>query len=350
MKRLSARRPLPARRGFTLIELLVVISIIATLMSLVLPAVQSARATARRLQCANNLKQLALACTSFAASKGGGLPLLNDAPPGLAGQASGTLGVYTVPYQVALLPFMDNAGAIEYVQAQSTVDNADAAVAKLLTNTFNSFTCPDDSNHFRQPGGNSYVANCGYGVFVKTAATATVPASIAMTGNHTATNGTYTKPQMRATGVFWAQDTVDNYRSSLDSISAGDGAGQTIMFAENMNSGVMQANPTAMTTGFVIGFEELTFLTLSEAGPTVGSPPFGIKTATNTYYKINSSKGLNPGNYPVPSGLHPGGVNVVYCDGHTGFLSSDMDGKTYASLLTPAGMRFGQIPVNEGAF
>lgn len=62
--------------GFTLVELLVVIAIIGILVSLLLPAVQSARESARRVQCTNQLRQLALACLNYESAQRGLPPIL----------------------------------------------------------------------------------------------------------------------------------------------------------------------------------------------------------------------------------------------------------------------------------
>lgn len=80
------------RSGFTLVELLVVIAIIAMLVTLLLPAVQSAREAARRTQCINNLKQMGLACHNYASVNSDVFPIGN---PGNSLQG---LFTYMLPY------------------------------------------------------------------------------------------------------------------------------------------------------------------------------------------------------------------------------------------------------------
>ena len=96
------------RRGFTLIELLVVVAIIAILIALLLPAVQQAREAARRTQCKNRLKQIALAAQTFHDNR-------NVLPPGYLGPIpvgtrnnNSNIGTFQqIGVLVFLLPFME---------------------------------------------------------------------------------------------------------------------------------------------------------------------------------------------------------------------------------------------------
>ena len=107
------RKPSPSRvpRGFTLIELLVVIAIIAILIALLLPAVQQAREAARRSQCKNNLKQIALALHNYhdthSCLPAGGFSQTPNSLNNKATDGAFQAQMSLAPWTVMILPYME---------------------------------------------------------------------------------------------------------------------------------------------------------------------------------------------------------------------------------------------------
>lgn len=366
-----------SRRGFTLIELLVVISIIALLASLIAPAVQSARRTARKAECMNNIRQLGLAMQSFSSANNGQLPSLVG--PSTFSNSSGTTLTLSVGWPIQLLPAMDNAATLKNLRANASGGGFSVGAGGTENVYIKGYTCPDDTNSHQITGGLSYVANMGMissvvwpvatGAFV----TESIPGTpdivndttyhhtglISWDGNNTL-GGTTDQAINLASGLlqrdltgYLAGGTGTSAAStamSLDYVGTGDGTTNTLMLSENLQAGNWWS-----TASNQIGFGIRVVTTsnqpaygatgtnLSTAQPmqTEGTA-FGTSTATNPdIWFINRNLGAGTGT-PRPSSQHSGGVNVIFCDGSGRFLSENLDKHVYSKLVTSNGVSYGE--------
>ena len=154
-------RDLPVPRGFTLVELLVVIAIVATLIGLLLPAVQGAREAARRTACATNARQLALAVLNFESAKRHFPPSMIHKPGTTFTSNNGSWSVHG-----RIMPYIEEgASAVKVNMEQAWDDGFTTGTPDPAKNwstvrqlQIQSFLCPSEANKSaRTKSGVTYV-------------------------------------------------------------------------------------------------------------------------------------------------------------------------------------------------
>jgi prepilin-type N-terminal cleavage/methylation domain-containing protein/prepilin-type processing-associated H-X9-DG protein len=144
------------RRGFTLIELLVVIAIIAVLIALLLPAVQSAREAARRIQCTNNLKQIGLAFANYESANQmfplGAMTLVSGPSTATWGGETGNNGVSWIGL---ILPYLEQNPVYSSINFSQNINtNFITSFATAWYTRLSVLSCPSDGDQqgFRNVG------------------------------------------------------------------------------------------------------------------------------------------------------------------------------------------------------
>jgi prepilin-type processing-associated H-X9-DG protein/prepilin-type N-terminal cleavage/methylation domain-containing protein len=301
-------------RGFTVIELLVTVTIIGLLVALLLPAVQSARESARRFQCGNNLHQLGAALNSYAS-------VYNVLP--LGANSNG------YSWMSQLLPFEDQ-GAL-YNSMNMNIDVSLAAMQggqnfTCAATRLSLLLCPSES----VPPGSESNAKTNY-----------------------AANGGYGLQAFGFNGAF-----VDGLKLESASLAAvNDGTSQTTALSEwvvGLRALAKQDPVIAMfnTERLTLDDEFEEFVVACRDVNTATSQSFGVKPcrwyngeyAESLYNHVLPPNGhtcLNGGSLTfssvAASSRHPAGINVLFVDGHVKFIRQTIDLITWRALSTRSG-------------
>lgn len=300
------------RSAFTLIELLVVIAIIAILIALLVPAVQKVREAAARTQCANNVKQLALGCFSYAEAMGGAFP-----PGGQFNWTTDNRGSWLV----YVLPYIEQTALATAIGPDTQVNRVTTAVAaNVLPTPLAILRCPSDewdpgapvSNYIGSVGPQCLGANCGgtpFDVYCNQ------PAWGYMTSPP---HGNTTNPSA-VRGMF------NRYGAKITLKSVVDGTSNTILLGEGLpfqHLDIFGARNWAHMNGGA-----------AHAGTIV---PINYQTP---YHDPGGNACTNAAsNYKnwvlawAFKSRHPQGVNMAFVDGSVHFIRQDIAVRTYNLL------------------
>lgn len=316
---------LPKRQGFTLVEILVVTVIISMLVALLIPAVQISRDRARRAQCMNRQKQLALGVLQHENSAQrfpGYLNKMGTAPLPTAANATRPLPLSWI---TVLLPHIGREDVWRTWRAQTT------STGLGQTPRMPEVICPSDANLPGQAP-TSYVVNCG----VQDDNALAIPDTHNNGGTIQRSSALFHNLYGAYNGSQWV--TYTEPRVTISRIP--DGAAQTLMMAENIQAAVRhQGGPDANWYAPVNACDSATtnverqfgFVWAWWQGNTIQSPlrinqdrePASLPAIPQAYQ------------YARPSSLHTGVVIVAFADGHQMELNDQIDPATLRHLMVP---------------
>ncbi|MEM7812253.1 MAG: DUF1559 domain-containing protein [Planctomycetota bacterium] len=363
-------------RGFTLIELLVVIAIIAILVALLLPAVQQAREAARRTACKNNLKQLGLAVHNYYDVHSVMPPGWMIQGPGGSGGGGGATtdgrdfdaGFCLIPniaishaawaWSVYLLPQLEQPATYELFNpgdvSASTLNNgtipnvgSTADFREAMATPLGVFRCPSDP----APVTNDMLGIQGGGGGVATVRgdlTSANPREVA-TSNYVGNNGsTSIQPhQLSRSGpddrcAPTLTDGVFGLNSNTRFSEITDGLSNTVLLGERAYGRVIQVLPDRLIS-------EGSILYVNGAANDQNRLSAGIAVA-HAGVNLNPAASTNAAITYARTGLHsvhPGGAQVVLCDGSVRFLSENtqFDDTLDADGTTTPTRGGGEIPM-----
>jgi prepilin-type N-terminal cleavage/methylation domain-containing protein/prepilin-type processing-associated H-X9-DG protein len=306
------------RPGMTLIELLVVIAIIGLLVALLLPAVQAAREAARRIACANNLKNIGLALHQYHDG-------LNSFPPGAVGPLGPAFPRYEqLPHHglgTFLLPHLEQQALAD--QYRWDVSWFDPPNQPVVTVQLKVWQCPSASSNRVMDGTLPTVTPPAGLLFSGTAACGdyagqgTLDAGLAISGLIDPPDG----PRDER-GHYEGFFPINGARRMADIL---DGTSQTIAIAECAGRPQLWQRRTQVADQWLTGGPWASRQLLWGKGATPdGTAPFGPCAVNCT-------------NNREVYGFHPGGANVVMADGSVRLLHANISIRVFAALVTRAG-------------